>query len=60
MLGGYAAHDHRANGDQAKKACIRIPARAVRDSICRFDEQSIRYPKAVRYRGKNELPSLLF
>ena len=37
VLGGYAAHDHRANGDQAKKACIRIPAPAVRDSHCRFD-----------------------
>ena len=23
MLGSYAAHDHRANLDQAKKACIR-------------------------------------
>ena len=25
-LGSYAAHDHRANVNQAKKACIRIPA----------------------------------
>jgi hypothetical protein len=40
MLSGYAAHDHRVNVDQAKKACIRIPARTVRDGNCRVDEQS--------------------
>ncbi len=37
MLGSYAAHDHRVNVNQAKKACIRIPAPAVRDSACRLD-----------------------
>jgi hypothetical protein len=37
VLDGYAVRDHRANGNQAKKACIRIPALAVRDSHCRFD-----------------------
>ena len=31
VLGGYAAHDHRAMEDQAKKACIRIPAPTVRN-----------------------------
>jgi hypothetical protein len=40
MLGGYAIHDHRVNVDQAKKACIRIPAPAVRDSSCRLDGHS--------------------
>ena len=37
VLGGYAAHDHRANGDQAKKACIRIPAPAIKDGTHRLD-----------------------
>ena len=37
MLDGYAVRDHRANGDQAKKACIRIPAPTVRDGNCRLD-----------------------
>jgi hypothetical protein len=37
MLGSYATHDHRVNVDQAKKACIRIPAPTVRDGDCRFD-----------------------
>src|SRR5580692_214674 len=37
MLSSYATHDHRANVDQAKKACIRIPAPAVRDGSCRLD-----------------------
>jgi hypothetical protein len=37
MLGSYAAHDHRANVDQAKKACIRIPAPAVRNGACGLD-----------------------
>ena len=37
MLGSYAAHDHRANIDQAKKACIRIPAFTVRDGNRRLD-----------------------
>ena len=40
MLGSYAAHDHRAKFDQAKKACIRIPAPAVRNGSCRVDEHS--------------------
>ena len=60
MLGSYATHDDRVNLDQAKKACIRIPAPAVRDSNCRFDEQPIRHPEVVRNRGKNKLPSFLF
>ena len=40
MLGSYAAHDHRANVNQAKKAWIRIPAPAVIDGACRLDGQS--------------------
>ena len=40
MLGSYASRDHRANSNQAKKACIRIPALTVRDGNCRFDGQS--------------------
>ena len=40
MLGSYAAHDHRAMVDQAKKACIRIPALTVRDGNCRLDGHS--------------------
>ena len=40
MLGGYAAHDHHANGDQAKKACIRIPAPTVKNGACRLDGHS--------------------
>jgi hypothetical protein len=42
MLGSYAAHDHHENVDQAKKACIRIPAPAVRDGACGLDDDS--YP----------------
>jgi hypothetical protein len=38
MLGGYAAHDHRAMSNQAKKACIRAPALTVRDGNCRVDD----------------------
>ena len=37
MLESYAFRDHRVIENQAKKACIRIPAPAVRDSDCRFD-----------------------
>ena len=37
MLSSYAAHDHRAHIDQAKKACIRIPASTVRNGSCRVD-----------------------
>ena len=37
MLGSYAAHDHYVNIDQAKKACIRIPAYTVRDGACGLD-----------------------
>ena len=40
MLGGYAAHDHHENVDQAKKACIRIPAPAVKNGPCRLDGHS--------------------
>ena len=40
MLGSYAAHDHRANADQAKKACIRIPAPAVRNGPCGLNGHS--------------------
>ena len=53
MLGGYAAHDRRVNVDQAKKACIRIPAPAVRDGPCRLDVIRIRRFAAVRIRGRN-------
>jgi hypothetical protein len=38
MLGSYAAHDHYANVNQAKKACIRIPSPAVRDCRLRLDD----------------------
>ena len=37
MQGGYAARDHRGIENQAKKACIRIPAPAIKDSIYRLD-----------------------
>jgi hypothetical protein len=37
MLGSYATHDYRVNVDQAKKACIRIPAPAVRNGSCGLD-----------------------
>jgi len=37
VLGGYAAHDHRAMANQAKKACIRAPAPTVRDGHCGVD-----------------------
>jgi hypothetical protein len=40
MLGSYATHDHRVNVDQAKKACIRIPAPAVRNGSCGLDDHS--------------------
>jgi len=40
MLGSYAAHDHRANVDRAKKARIRIPAPSVRNGDCRLDGHS--------------------
>ena len=33
MLGSYAAHDHRANVDQEKKACIEFPAPAVSNRL---------------------------
>ena len=45
MLSSYAAHDHRANVDQAKKACIRIPAHTVRDGTCGLDDYS--YPPSL-------------
>ena len=38
VLGGYAADDHRAMANQAKKACIRIPALAVRNGSCGLDD----------------------
>jgi hypothetical protein len=58
MLSGYAAHDHRANFDQAKKACIRIPAPAVRDGSCGLDGRLHSTPcrftsEALRLRGRN-------
>ena len=40
VLDGYAVRDHRAMANQAKKACIRIPARTVRDGICGLDGHS--------------------
>ena len=58
MLGSYAAHDHHVKADQAKKACIRIPAHTVRDGACGFDDDP--YPAsdrftsgALRIRGKD-------
>ena len=45
MLGSYAAHDHRANFNQAKKACIRIPACTVRDGTRRLDGHP--YPSSL-------------
>jgi len=58
MLGSYAAHDHHANCDQAKKACIRIPAHTVKDGDCWLDDYL--YPAfdrftsgTLRIRGKN-------
>ncbi len=39
--------------DQAKKACIRIPAPAVRNGPCGLDEIRIRRFSAVRYRGRD-------
>ena len=38
MLGSYATHDHYANVDQAKKACIRIPSLAVRNRKFGLDD----------------------
>src|ERR1039458_8991742 len=40
VLGGYAAHDHRAMADRAKKACIGAPAPAVRDGSWGVDDDS--------------------
>jgi hypothetical protein len=62
MLGSYAAHDHYKNLDQAKKACIRTPAPAVRDDNCGVDGHRTRYGLIlirgiVRYRGRNAMPS---
>jgi hypothetical protein len=58
MLGSYASRDHRVNSDQAKKACIRIPAPAVRDSNRRFDGQSdSTWPNhfgTLRFRGRSQ------
>ena len=66
MLGSYAAHDHYVNLDQAKKACIRIPACTVRNGTRRVDEHSssplARFTSgAVRIRGRkiNAIISLL-
>jgi hypothetical protein len=42
MLGSYATHDDHENFDQAKKACIRIPAHPVRDGDCGLDDLCIR------------------
>jgi len=58
MLGSYATHDHRANFDQAKKACIRIPAPAVRNGSCGLDGNLYPPPDrftsgVVRIRGKD-------
>ena len=36
MLGSYAARDHRAIEDQAKKACIRLP-RDRQERLCGVD-----------------------
>jgi len=53
MLGSYAARDHYVKLDQAKKACIRIPAPAVRNGACGLDDIRILCLAAVRYRGRN-------
>jgi len=53
VLGGYAAHDHRAMADQAKKACIRIPSTTVRDDCIGLDGHIIRRFAAVRIRGRD-------
>jgi len=47
MLGSYAAHDHHENIDQAKKACIRIPAYTVINGACGLDDDL--YPASVRF-----------
>jgi hypothetical protein len=39
--------------DQAKKACIRIPAPAVRNGSCGLDVTYPRHFSAVRYRGRD-------
>ena len=66
MLGSYAAHDYHESIDQAKKACITIPAHSVRNGACGFDDNP--YPasdrftsEALRIRGKdiNATSSLL-
>jgi hypothetical protein len=48
VLENYVLHDHRAMVDQAKKACIRIPAPAVRNGACRLDRIGIRQAPALR------------
>jgi len=58
VLGGYAAHDHRAMAYQAKKAYIGIPALTVRNGDCRVDEYfdptpSDSHRAALRNRGMN-------
>jgi hypothetical protein len=53
MLGSYASRDHRAI-DQAKKACIRIPAHPVRNGTCRLDDRLIHMGRlsTLRYSRK--------
>ena len=62
VLHGYAMQRPSCDGDQAKKACIRIPALTVRDGNCRVDGHShslhadprqVASQGAVRNRGKN-------
>jgi hypothetical protein len=52
MLGSYATHDHHENVDQAKKACIRIPAPAVKNGPCGLDDLCIhRWPDSHQGRS---------
>jgi hypothetical protein len=65
MLGGYAAHDHHANADQAKKACIRIPAPAVRNGACGLDgdlhsARSDSHQKRSAFAEEMQMPPVLF
>jgi len=66
MLESYAFRDHREIADQAKKACIRIPAFTVRNGNCRVDEHSDstsdRFPSGRRsaLAERIEAPSFLF
>jgi hypothetical protein len=54
MLGSYAAHDHRANGDQAKKACIGVSrGRYQVIAVAGLMDICTRRLSTVRYRGRS-------